>query len=71
MNLSFFNFSVLFLFWQVVGALMAVTGKMQHQKQSLILVSFDNDFFFSSIRFISALTGELRTLKLVKSFDGN
>ena len=25
---------------------MAVTGKMQHQKQSLILVSFDNDFFF-------------------------
>lgn len=52
---------------------MAVTGKMQHQKQSLILVSFDNDFFFffSSIRFVSALTGELRTLKLVKSFDGN
>ena len=52
---------------------MAVTGKMQHQKQSLILVSFDNDFFFffSSIRFVSALTGELRTLKLGKSFDGN
>ena len=49
---------------------MAVTGKMQHQKQSVILVSFGNDFF-SSIRFVSALTGELRTLKLVKSFDGN
>ena len=28
---------------------MAVTGKMQHQKQSLILVSFDNDFFFFQV----------------------